>query len=412
MRETSYAAPGSGAPLRAGTTAIRGTRLFDGLALRAGRRPTVLVADGHIIDVELTGAAPPPAAHLVDLGDVTLLPGLVDAHLHLGFTPTADPVETMQRDDDATLLDRMHRHAQLALRAGITTVRDLGDRGYLGVALRERYRAGTGLGPEVLAAGPPITLPGGHCWFLGGEAAGTAGVVRAVAERAARHVDVVKIMATGGILTPGSGPHESQYTHAQLAAATTAAHRAGLPLTAHAHGPSGIADAVRAGADGIEHCTFLTATGVEPDWATVAAMAAAGTFVGATEAWLPGGPPLPPRVADTLERCRVNVGRMHREGVRVVCCSDAGVGDRKPHDVLPHGVVLFGGIGFGNAEALASATSVAAAACGLGDRVGRLRPGYVADLLAVGGNPVERLDALFDVRAVFRGGTRVPRDGA
>jgi imidazolonepropionase-like amidohydrolase len=390
-------------------TAIRGARLFDGLAARPGR-PTVLVEDGRIVDVDLTGAAPPPHAEVVDLGDVTLLPGLVDPHQHLAFDPAGDPVR-LRDADDATLLARMHRHARSALLAGITTVRDLGDRGYLGVALRERYRSGADIGPELLVAGPPVTPTDGHCWFLGGQADGIDGVRRAVADRVAHGVDIVKIMATGGMITPGFGMHESQYGRAELTAATVAAHAAGLPITAHAHGPAGIADAVHAGVDGIEHCTFVTADGLEPDWTTVAELAAAGTVVGVVEGWTPNGPPIPAAVTRLLDRYYAVLARMRAEGVRIVCGSDAGVGPRKPHDVLPYGVLLFGSIGFSNPEALAAATGWAAAGCGLGGRKGRLLPGFDADLLAVAGDPVQQLGALLDVRAVFRAGVAVRVDG-
>ena len=127
--------------------ALRGARLFDGRDARPGR-PTVLVENGCIADVDLTGAEPPAGARVVDLGDVTLLPGLVDAHLHLAFDPDGDPVHDVTTPSDEQLLARMRTHANRALRAGITTVRDLGDRGYLGGRLRERYGAAARSAPR------------------------------------------------------------------------------------------------------------------------------------------------------------------------------------------------------------------------------------------------------------------------
>jgi imidazolonepropionase-like amidohydrolase len=124
-----------------------------------------------------------------------------------------------------------------------------------------------------------------------------------------------------------------------------------------------------------DHGTFVTADGVALDGAIVDRMAAAGIVAGATEAWLPDGPPVPPVAAARLEQCWRNFGRMHRAGVGVLCCSDAGVGPGKPHDVLPHGLILFSRLGFTNLQALRSATGPAAQACGVGDLKGRLRPG-------------------------------------
>ena len=384
--------------------ALRAQALFDGAAVTRGP-VLVLVEGGRIVAVDRSGAAAPPHAEVVEFADATLLPGLVDAHVHLAFEPTGHPLVDVLGVDDEVLLSRMRSNAARALAAGITTVRDLGDARYLTGRLRSTWTGG----PEVLMSGPPITRTGGHCWFLGGAADGVDGVRAAVAQRLAAGVDVIKIMATGGLMTPGFGVHESQYGPVELRAACEAAHGFGLAVTAHAHGPRGIAESVAAGVDGVEHATFLTADGVELDMDTVDRLAAAGVFVGSTEAWLPGGPPLPPADALRLKQCRANVVRMQRAGVRVVCSSDAGVGSRKPHDVLPHGVILFAGLGFGTVEALAAATSVAAAACGVGSRKGRLAPGFDADILAVSGDPSTDVRALLDVRAVFRAGARVPR---
>ena len=347
---------------------------------------------------------------MVDLGDATLLPGLIDAHVHLAFDPGgASGHQTIAEEDEASILARMRRHARQQLRAGVTTVRDLGDRAYLALALRDEYATEPETGPDIVAAGPPITRTGGHCWFLGGEADGVEAVRAAVEERGGRGADVVKIMATGGVTTPGSQPHGSQYSLAELAAATERAHALGKPITAHAHGVGGIADAVAAGVDGVEHASFFTEDGVEVDWDVVDAMVRAGTFVGATDAWLPGVTMFPPHLAERLERRSANFARMHREGVRLVCCSDAGASARKPHGVLPLGVVYFGSIGLTNADALASATTVAAAACGLADRKGRIAAGHDADLVAVAGNPLHDLARLLDVRAVVRMGHLVGR---
>ena len=390
---------------------IRAARVFDGRTLHEDF-PLVVIDGSRIATVDSAAACPSGDLRVLDLGDVTLLPGLIDAHVHLAFDPeSTSHHQTIAAEDNPTVLARMRRHALQQLRAGVTTVRDLGDRDYLAVALRDEYLAVAEAGPEILAAGPPITRTRGHCWFLGGEADGIAGLQAAVAERAARGVDVVKIMATGGNITPGWGPHESQYTLEELAAATEAAHALGRPITAHAHGAQGINDAVAAGVDGIEHGSFFTEDGVEPDWRTVEAMIQAGTFVGATEALRPEGEAIASHVAERIEQRCANFALMHREGLRLVCGSDAGVIPRKPHGVLPWGIIHLGSIGLTNVEALASATTVAAEACGVADRKGRIATGYDADLVAVAGNPLHHLEALLEVRAVFRMGRPVPLNG-
>jgi imidazolonepropionase-like amidohydrolase len=181
----------------------------------------------------------------------------------------------------------------------------------------------------------------------------------------------------------------------------------GLPAAAHVHGQDAIADAVEAGFDTIEHVTFMTADGVHADPAVLERIARSGVVVSATMATrhsdeLARGP-----MGRRLPAVRANLERLHRAGARIVASSDAGIAPVKPHDVLPYGIVQLAGMGMTNREALRAGTALAAEACGVGDRKGRLRAGHDADLLAVSGDPLTTLSAIHDVLAVFRAGRRV-----
>jgi imidazolonepropionase-like amidohydrolase len=400
--------------------AIRSARLFDGVADRLHARPLVLVDHGRITDVDTTGADPPEGAELVDLGQATLLPGLIDSHSHLVLDASNDPVGHLADIDDDALLEQCRARARAALTAGITTLRDLGDRRFVTLRLRQELAARPERGPQLLVSGPPVTTPGGHCWFLGGEATGVQGVRAAVRALAERGVDVIKVMVTGGNLTPGSVLWRSQYDPAELRAAAEEAHRFGLAITGHAHGAQGIAEAVAAGFDGIEHGAFLTADGVNQDPAVVEQLAARRVVVSVTAAQSqpPGQPPpgMEPgsdlarrfeQLAKQLQAMVAGVLRLRAAGVPLTLSSDAGIGPHKPHDVLPRAPGQATMVGFSGAEALRAVTSVAADACQVGDRKERIAPGYDADLLAVDGDPLSDPDALREVVAVFRAGHRV-----
>lgn len=386
---------------------ITAKRLFDGRADSIVEDPLIEVADGQIVAVTRRTART-DESDLIDVGDATLLPGLIDTHQHLAFDASDDPVTHLMAEDDATLLLRMRLAALRAVAGGVTTIRDLGDRNFVSLALRDWFRSGVEVGPEILTAGPPITITGGHCWFLGGEADGVEGVRAAVLDRAARGVNVVKIMVTGGNMTPTLAPHESQYSIDELVAVVTEARAAGLQVAAHAHGGQGIVDAMTAEVDTIEHCTFFTEDGVDADPEVIAELGRRRAVVSVTGGVLPGSTPRFPAIVKRLEAMMANHGALHRAGARLVCGTDAGVGPNKPHDVLRYGVSNFPSLGMTNAEALRANTSVAAEVCGLANRKGTIEAGKDADILAVAGDPLDDITSIEHVRAVFAKGRRIP----
>jgi imidazolonepropionase-like amidohydrolase len=383
--------------------AIRAAALFDGSALVPD--PLVLVTDGRIAEVAFgPRAAIPPDAEPVELPGATLLPGLVDTHVHLAFDGSTDPVGALAARDDEALLAAMADAARAQLRAGVTTVRDLGDRGYLALRLGDGATAPL---PTIVAAGPPITTPGGHCHFLGGEATGIDGVCAAVRERAERGVDVIKVMASGGELTPGSAPHEPQFTPGELRAIVDEAHRCGLPVTAHAHAVAGIRNSLAAGVDGIEHCGFRTRDGVDAPPELVAALVERRIAVGFTGGIAPSDALPPPEIRRVLPAIYAMMTGLWRAGVRLVVGTDSGIGPMKPHPTLPYGIAHLASLGVPSAEALRTCTATAAEVCGLGDRKGRIAPGFDADLVAVPGDPLTDLAVLHRPLAVFARGERV-----
>ena len=385
--------------------ALRPAALFDGVSAALIATPTVHIDRGRIVEIATGWVELPAAATVVDLDGCTLLPGLVDTHVHLCFDGGPDPIGRLGHTDAATVLEGATEAARQQLRAGVTTVRDLGDLDYVTLGLRDRATLAVDL-PTIVCAGPPITTPGGHCHFLGGAATGVDGMRAAVREHAERGVDVIKVMAGGGFLTPGSSAEVTQLSVDELRAVVDEAHRRGLAVTAHAHDTTSIATAVEAGVDGIEHCTFITRDGVEAPDELVERIARRRIVVGATVGILPDSVP-PPFIADRLPAILANHARLHRAGAPVVAGTDAGIGPIKPHGVLPHAARHLADMGFTAHETLRSMTAEAARVIGLGDRKGRIAPGFDADLLAVHGDPLTDVAALLRPVAVYRGGRPV-----
>ena len=388
-------------------TAVRAARMFDGTADTLVPDPLVVI-DGTTIRSVQSGGTVPDGARLIDVGGATLLPGLVDPHVHLVFDGSAAAVANLAaREDDATLAAMREAGTRL-LHAGVTTVRDLGDRDYLSLRLR-----GDEAMPTIAAAGPPLTSPEGHCHFLGGCVEPTeAGMRAAVRAHAERGVDVIKIMASGGTMTPGSRQELSQFDAVTMRAAVDEAHRHGLPVTAHAHGTPAIADALAAGVDGMEHVTFWTIDGVDAPAELLTALAASPVVVGATVGVRPiDGLSPPPVILARMPAMLANMRRLRELGASLVAGTDAGIGPTKPHGVLADALPMLWDLGFAPADALRLITSVAADVCGMGDRKGRLAAGFDADLLAVDGDPSADPAALLRVRAVFARGRRIGSAG-
>jgi imidazolonepropionase-like amidohydrolase len=384
--------------------------VFDGEVYSADG--VVLVIEGpRILSVDPIGTALPPGCELVRYQGATLLPGLIDTHVHLccDSGPGAlDRIPDFSADELAGVIEDSLR-AQLA--TGVTTVRDLGDREWAVLDWRSRHR--DRLLPTVIASGPPITIPQGHCWNMGGAVEGIDELRHAVAERAERGADIVKIMASGGVNTPGTEPAVVQFSTEELRVVVEESHARGLPVTAHAHSLQAIKNALAAGVDGIEHCSFITADGLDVVDSVVAELVTTRTTVCPTLGVKPGATP-PPAVLEVMRRtgtdyegrCRM-VGALHAAGVHLVTGSDSGINPGKAHGILPEAVfgLVLGGVS--PIDALATATSLAAAACGLGGQTGRIAPGYTADLLVVTGNPTTDITALHNIQATYLRGSRV-----
>lgn len=383
---------------------LRARRVFDGerFVPDHGRGADVVVDGPRIVEVG------PLREHSVDvrvddLGDATILPGLVDGHQHLTWDCSPAPLAWHEAADDDALLARGRANARRALAAGITTVRDLGGRGLVTLALRDELARAPAAGPGVLAAGPALTTPGGHCWFLGGECSDVTELRSAVTRLAAAGADVVKVMVTGGNVTPGSLPHESQFGAVAVRSVVRTAHELGLPVAAHAHGTDGVAAALEAGVDTIEHATFMTAEGVARDPALVERLVRSGTPVSLTGGAAPG--PLPPAIAARMPAILDHVRGLLASGARCFFSTDAGIGPPKPHDVLVQGVTqVVIQLDVAPERALAMVTGLAADALGIAGRAGRLRPGAPVDVLVVRGRVDEDVEALLrPIRVLHHG---------
>jgi imidazolonepropionase-like amidohydrolase len=337
----------------------------------------------------------------------TIMPGLIDSHGHLGFDGGPNPAARMRSETDEQQLVLMLHSARDLLGVGVTTARDLGARAYLDVVVRDAIAAGLARGPRMVVAARPITVTGGHCWFMGGEADSDDELRRMVRTHHKRGADLIKVMSTGGFMTTGSAPWYAQFTRAQLAVIVEEAGRVDKPVAAHAHGIEGIHRAVEAGVTTLEHCSFVTETNERRfDEPLAARIAERGIFV---------CPTINVNAPYVAELTGIVVGEhlkaMHEMGVRLIAGTDAGI-DNTPHHQYVGGLEYLVTLDFRPADVLAMATTEAAAALGVDAITGRLAAGFEADVIVVDGDPSTDVAALGKLqRVIARGRDYLPDSG-
>lgn len=379
--------------------------------------------DAGCITAVRSGHTAPPGRTVLDLRDYVVLPGLINMHAHLVLPGDGTPFAEWAALPDEILLLKAAQNARTSLQHGVTTLRDCGGRGQLTFRLREAIRRGIVPGPRLVLSGRPLTITGGHCHYFGGEVDGVDALRHAARQVLAEGADFVKLMAAGGG-TVGTYPQYPAFETEELRAAIAEAHKVGKPASCHCIATESIRRALEAGTDHIEHCTFLTPDqGIVYDETLAAELAARQTFVTATlQVVIDESPEMETRFAtgsDTpadrewragarqrLAAQQATIGRLHKAGVPIVAGNDAGW-RATGFDDFAQEIALLVDAGLPPAVALHAATGRAADACGLGHCVGRLQPGYVADLIAIPGDPLSSLASLQQPALVMQGGAVV-----
>jgi imidazolonepropionase-like amidohydrolase len=398
------------APAAPQKTYIQGGHLLDVKTGKLVHNVLVTVENGKISSVG-SGAAPSDGA-VIKLPGATLLPGLIDAHTHLTFDPNFGYEELGISTPKEALIGA--KNARITLEAGFTTVRNVAASGYADIALRDAINEGMVPGPHVIASGPALSITGGHCdqnllpyqWHAkaDGTADGVEHVQQKVREIIKYGADVIKVCATGGVLSKGDDPRASQYTLEEMKAIVADAHRLGRKVAAHAHGAQGIAWASEAGVDSIEHGSYIDDAGIK-------VMKEHGTYLVPTQYlsdWMRENAArigLPAMYADKMKSVsaisRQNVKKAFEAGVKIAFGTDAAV---YPHGMNAHEFAVYVQMGMTPVQAIQTATVNAADLLGWSDRIGSIEPGKFADIIAVNGDPTKDVTLLQNPVFVMKGG--------
>lgn len=402
-------------------TYIRAGRLFDGTGDKVRENVVIVVEDERIQSVNPAGSASIPAgATVIDLSHATVLPGLIDCHTHLGSR--ADRYDEIYNFKDTPFQSAFAAvvHARKTLEAGFTSVRDVGSLPFLAVDLRNSIKEGLVPGPRIVASGPPISITGGHGDLNNFSpqtrvsmfpeerdfqiADGVDQIRHVVRAQVKYGVDVIKILATGGVLSKGDSPGAPQFTFEELKAAAEEAHMAGRKIAAHAHGTQGIKNAILAGIDSIEHASLIDDEGIRlaKEHGTYLVMDIYNDdyILGkAIEFGLP---------QENVDKEKM-VGRLQRENFQKAVQAGAKMAFGTDAGVYPHGdnaKQFFYMVKYGMtpAQAIRAATSSAADLIGRSKDVGSIEAGKYADIIAVSADPLQDVRALENVGFVMKGG--------
>ena len=398
-------------------TAVKAAHMLD---VRSGALVdnAVVLVSGERITAAGAGLAIPAGAMVIDLGNKTLLPGLIDMHTHLTGDPQDAGYAIIAKSIPRVTLTGA-KNARLTLQAGFTTVRDVGADGYSDIGLRDAINDGDVPGPRMAASGPPLSITGGHCddtmhapeykQVALGVADGVDEALKVTRRNIKYGADVIKICATGGVLSFGDDPRTSQYTLEELKAIVGDAHRLGRKAAAHAHGGDGIKLAVLAGIDSIEHGSYIDDEGIKlmkehKTWLVPTIYLGDWLIENADAIKLPK--PLLDKAKVVLPMARQNIARAIKAGVPVAFGTDAGV---YPHGMNAHEFGVLVKLGMTPIQAIRTATVNASELLGWTDRVGTIEAGKFADLIAVDGEPLKDVKTLESVQWVMKGGAVVAK---
>lgn len=401
---------------------LRADTLIDGGGGPPLRMAELAIENGRIVRVGRAGAEPDAQAQIVDYGKATLLPGLIDSHVHLQFSAAATTTEVVaahRSESDAQLAMRAIANAQKALAVGVTALRDCGGRLDLNVAVRDMVSAGHAVGPRLLVAGAPITTTSGHLYWCGLTADTADELRRAVRRMVEAGVDFIKVMATGGGMTPISNARRPQYSLDQLAALVADAHRLNKRVAAHVLASDGCEFAIDAGVNTFEHFRWTADAGVDYRPEAIRRMNPKTQSINATYTALDRGRFAGHNHIDEVSKQAIKELRDHywtyrdaaEKGITVTSSSDAGVPNAH-FDGFPLSVIS-GMVAMDDSPvgAIFRATLAAARAIGMEAEIGSLEAGKAADVLVVKGDAADDIFALTRPIAVYLGGREIAREG-